>query len=72
MLCYTAEDFTSIGEEFCMTNDNIPNPAGENAAEQDTAEKVNRRTLGQRAGRFLKYTAPAVIALMTAQQAHAS
>jgi hypothetical protein len=55
-----------------MTNENTPmNPEG-NAVEQDNSEKIDRRTLGTRVGRFLKYTAPALIALTTAQQAHAS
>jgi hypothetical protein len=50
-------------------NENTPN---QNAAEKDNTEKIDRRTLGTRVGRFLKYTAPALIALTTAQQAHAS
>jgi len=57
-----------------MSNEYMPsgNPASKNAAEKDDSEKIDRRTLGNRVGRFLKYTAPALIALTTAQQAHAS
>jgi hypothetical protein len=53
-----------------MSNENTPN--NNPAAEQDNNEKIDRRTLGTRVGRFLKYTAPALIVLTTAQQAHAS
>jgi hypothetical protein len=57
-----------------MSNENTPhdNPAAENTDGQDNNEKIDRRTLGTRVGRFLKYTAPALIVLATAQQAHAS
>ncbi len=57
-----------------MSNENISNgnSASGDGAEKDTSEKIDRRTLGARVGRFVKYTAPAVIALTTAQQAHAS
>jgi hypothetical protein len=57
-----------------MSNENTPsgNPAPGKGTEKDSGEKVDRRTLGTRVGRFLAYTAPALIALTTAQQAHAS
>jgi len=43
--------------------------------EQDSApeeEKVGRRDLGRRMGKFLAYTAPALIALATAKEAGAN
>ena len=57
-----------------MPNENTPsgNPAPGQGTEKVSGEKIDRRTLGGRVGRFLAYTAPAVIALTTAQQAHAS
>ena len=57
-----------------MSNENAPNvnPAANANASEDDSEKIDRRTLGARVGRFVKYTAPALIALTTAQQAHAS
>jgi hypothetical protein len=50
-----------------MSNEQKPN-----AQAPSTEEKIDRRTLGSRVGRFIKYTAPAVLVLTTAQQAHAS
>jgi len=46
-----------------MSNQNLPN---ENADEK-TEEQVDRRTVVGRAGKFLAYTAPALIALITAK-----
>lgn len=51
-----------------MLNEN-PN---EIAAGKDTSEQIDRRTMVGRAGKFLVYTAPALIALITAKDASAS
>lgn len=51
-----------------MPNEN-PN---EIAAEKDTSEQIDRRTMVGRTGRFLAYTAPALVALITAKDASAS
>jgi hypothetical protein len=50
-------------------NGNLPI---ENATANVSDEKIDRRTAGARVGRFLAYTAPAVIALTTAAHANAS
>jgi hypothetical protein len=57
-----------------MSNEITPNDnsAPDNAAPKETNKKIDRRTLGARVGRFLLYTAPAVIVLTTAKQAQAS
>jgi hypothetical protein len=57
-----------------MSNESTSNDnsAPGNPAEKDTSEKIGRRTLGARVGRFLIYTAPAVIVLTTAKQAQGS
>ena len=57
-----------------MSNEKAPNgnlPI-ENATANVSDEKIDRRTAGARVGRFLAYTAPAVIALTTAAHANAS
>jgi hypothetical protein len=50
-----------------MVDENIPmeNPP----VEEESGEKIDRRTMAGRVGRFLAYTAPAVIALATAKDA---
>ena len=52
-----------------MTNENLPD---ENATEKQTDEQIDRRTVAVRAGKFLAYTAPALVALITAKDASAS
>lgn len=53
-----------------MANENLPNT---NASEEQNAEEgIDRRTVAIKAGKFLAYTAPALIALMTARDAAAS
>lgn len=53
-----------------MPNENLPEPGA--SEEQNVQEDINRRTVAIRAGKFLAYTAPALIALMTAKDAAAS
>ena len=55
--------------QSCMPNENISkgNSAPGNAVEKDTGEKLDRRSLVARVGRFVKYTAPALIVMMTAK-----
>jgi hypothetical protein len=57
-----------------MSNEKLSNgnSAPGNAAEKDTSEKLDRRRLVARVGRFVKYTAPALIVLATAQQGQGS
>jgi hypothetical protein len=57
-----------------MSNENLSNgnSAPVNAAEKDTSEKLDRRSVVARVGRFVKYTAPALIVLATAQEAEGS
>jgi hypothetical protein len=43
------------------------NSAPGNAAEKDAGKKIDRRTLGARVARLVKYTAPALIVMMTAK-----
>jgi hypothetical protein len=43
------------------------NSAPGNSAEKDTSKKIDRRTLGTRVGRLVKYTAPALVVMMTAK-----
>ena len=50
-----------------MSNENVPK--GTPPVEEATEEKIDRRTVAGRIGRFLAYTAPAVIALATAKDA---
>jgi hypothetical protein len=55
-----------------MTNENPPNESDSpkyTAAE--TTDGLNRREVAKRAGKFLAYTAPALIALITAKDASA-
>ena len=56
-----------------MPNEKLSNgnSAPGNVAEKDT-KKIDRRSLVARVGRFVKYTAPALIVLATAQQVQAS
>lgn len=52
-----------------MANENISkgNSAPGNAEEKDAGKKIDRRTLGAGLGRFVKYTAPALIVMVTAK-----
>jgi hypothetical protein len=52
-----------------MSNEKLSNgnSAPGNAAGKDASKKIDRRTLGTRVGRFVKYTAPALIVLITAK-----
>jgi hypothetical protein len=52
-----------------MPQENQPN---ENAAPKDSEEKLHRREVAGRVGKFLAYTAPALIALATAKDACAN
>ena len=54
-------------EELSDGNSEPGNAAEGNAAEKDTSKKIDRRTLGARVGRLVKYTAPALIVMMTAK-----
>ena len=47
-----------------MENEKLPN---ENAGQNDNEEKLHRREVAGRMGKFLAYTAPALIALSTAK-----
>jgi hypothetical protein len=49
-----------------MSNENVPN--GNPPVEKET-EKIDRRTVASRIGRFLAYTAPALLVLATAKDA---
>jgi hypothetical protein len=53
-----------------MSNENMPK--GNPPVEKETEEKIDRRTVASRIGRFLAYTAPAMIALTTAKSANAT
>ena len=53
-----------------MSNENVPN--GNPPVEKETDEKIDRRAVASRIGRFLAYTAPALLALATAKSAGAS
>ena len=53
-----------------MSNENVPN--GNPPVEKETDEKIDRRAVAGRIGRFLAYTAPALLALATAKDACAS
>jgi hypothetical protein len=57
-----------------MPNEKLSNgnSAPGSVAEKDTSKKIDRRSLVARVGRFVKYTAPALIVLATAQQVQAS
>ena len=52
-----------------MQNENLPN---ENTAQNESEEKLGRREIAGRMGKFLAYTAPALIALATAKDACAN
>jgi hypothetical protein len=52
-----------------MSNENVPNTNLQD--EEEVVEKIDRRTMAGRVGRFLAYTAPALIALATAKDAGA-
>jgi hypothetical protein len=51
-----------------MPNEKLPD---ENAPAKEPEEQVDRRTAAARAGKFLAYTAPALITLITAKDATA-
>jgi hypothetical protein len=53
-----------------MSNENVPN--GNPPVEKETEEKIDRRTVASRIGRFVAYTAPALLALTTAKSGSAS
>jgi hypothetical protein len=53
-----------------MSNENVPN--GNPPVENETGEKIDRRTVASRIGVFLAYTAPALVALATAKSASGS
>jgi hypothetical protein len=53
-----------------MSNENVPN--GNPPVEKEAEEKIDRRAVAGRIGRFLAYTAPAMIALATAKDGNAS
>jgi hypothetical protein len=57
-----AELFTDL-EEIQMEEEKLPN---ENAGQNDE-EKLHRREMAGRMGKFLAYTAPALIALSSAK-----
>jgi hypothetical protein len=50
-----------------MSSENVPN--GNLPAEKETEEKIDRRAVASRVGRFLAYTSPALLALVTAKDA---
>jgi hypothetical protein len=60
--------------EARMPNEKLSNgnSAPGNVTEKDASKKLDRRSLVARVGRFVKYTAPALIVLATAQQVQAS
>jgi hypothetical protein len=53
-----------------MSIENVPSE-NESTASED-ADGLNRREIARKAGKFLAYTAPALIALITAKNASAS
>ena len=53
-----------------MSNENAPN--GNPPVEKETDEKIDRRAVASRIGVFLAYTAPALLALVTARNASSS
>jgi hypothetical protein len=58
-----------------MPDDILPvagSPEAATPAPEPDAPAVNRRDIGKNVGRFLVYTAPALLALMTAKDASAS
>jgi hypothetical protein len=61
---------STAGRRFRMSNENVPN--GNPSVDQETDEKIDRRAVAGRIGRFLAYTAPALLALATAKSATAS
>jgi hypothetical protein len=52
-----------------MENEKLPN---ENATNRDSEEKMKRREAAGRIGKFLAYTAPALLAMATAKNACAN
>jgi hypothetical protein len=46
--------------------------AKENVVEEQTAGTIDRRSAARKAGKFLAYTAPVLIALITAKDANAT
>ncbi len=47
-------------------------PQDSNSTPQPADDQIDRRDLAKRAGKFLGYTAPALLALMTAKEAQAT
>jgi hypothetical protein len=55
-----------------MPNENLPNQSDSpKSTAAETTDGLNRREVAKRAGKFLAYTAPALIALVTAKDAGA-
>jgi hypothetical protein len=56
-----------------MEHQNLPNQgASQDDSQGDSLEKVHRREVAVRMGKFFAYTAPALIALATAKDACAN